>query len=316
MASNDQSSGSPLLGGIEAGGTKFVCALGRGPRSLVCERRLPTTSPDATVRAVAAFFKEAQAEHGEMAAIGIGSFGPVDVTDPGSRGFGTITTTPKDGWRHFPLLQKIREGIGREIPAGFDTDVNAAALGESRWGAGEGLDSLIYLTVGTGIGGGALVNGELVHGLQHPETGHLRVPHDRSRDPFEGSCPFHGDCLEGLASGPAIEQRWGKKAEDLPRDHAAWRLEADYLAAAIMNMTLVISPMKIILGGGVMKQEQLYPLVRERFEELRGGYIEHPCFGEGIAEYIVPPGLGDKSGILGALALADRSLKEAAKACE
>jgi fructokinase len=188
----------------------------------------------------------------------------------------------------------------------FDTDVNGAALGERQWGAARGLDTFVYVTVGTGIGGGGMAGGRLLHGLVHPEMGHMRIPHDLSADPFPGHCPFHRDCLEGLASGPAIEARWGRPARELPPDHPAWGLEAEYLAAMAVNLTTVLSPQRIVLGGGVMEQPQLFPRVRRRVRELLAGYLRSPAILEEIDRYIVPPGLGGRAGVLGALALARR----------
>jgi fructokinase len=196
----------------------------------------------------------------------------------------------------------IQQALG--VPVGFDTDVNVAALGEFRWGAAQGLDTFIYLTVGTGIGGGGMVNSQLVHGLVHPEMGHIHIPHDWQRDPFPGSCPYHGDCFEGLASGPALARRWGQKAETFPAGHAAWSLEAHYLALALINYTCTVSPQRIILGGGVMSQTELYPMVRREFQETLNGYIVSPDIESHIEGYIVPPGLGNRSGVLGAIALA------------
>jgi len=287
-----------MLGGIEAGGTKFVCGFGTGPDDLTFAR-FPTTSPDETLAGVVSFLKEANLE-----AVGIGSFGPVDL-HPDSPTFGYITSTPKDGWTNCDLAGRVRASLG--VPVGFETDVNAAALGEARWGAGVGLSNLLYLTVGTGIGGGALVDGRVVHGLVHPEMGHIRVPHELARDPFPGACPFHGDCLEGLASGPAMMRRWGKPPERLPRDHPAWPLEAHYLALAVVNLALTLSPQRIVLGGGVMRQTQMFPMIRVEFTRLLHGYVRHPAVEERIGEYIVGPKLGDRSGILGALALAEQA---------
>ena len=183
--------------------------------------------------------------------------------------------------------------------------MNGAALSEGRWGAGQGLDNLIYLTVGTGIGGGGLVDGRPIHGLLHPEMGHIRVPHDRQADPVAGSCPYHGDCLEGLASGPAIEARWGRPGSELPGDHPAWALEAHYLAQGLANLVLSQSPQRLILGGGVMDQAQLFPLIRAQVRQLLNGYIQSPWLEDRLAEYIVPPALGARAGVLGALALAE-----------
>jgi fructokinase len=288
-----------LYGGIEAGGTKWVCVVGTEPGALQAEITFPTTTPDATISRAISFFRA----QGNLSAIGIGSFGPVDV-HPTSPTWGFITTTPKPGWQHTDLGQAVRNALG--VPLGFDTDVNAAALGEQRWGAAQGLDTCIYLTVGTGIGGGALVNGRLLHGLLHPEMGHMRIPHDRERDPFPGICPYHGDCLEGLASGPAIETRWEQRGETLPPDHPAWPLEAHYLALALANMIYTLSPRRIILGGGVMSQPHLFPLLRRAVGETLAGYIQAPAITEAIDAYIVPPALGRYAGVAGALVLAQQ----------
>jgi len=290
-----------LVGGIEAGGTKFVCALGTGPEDVRDEIRFPTASPGETIGRAVRFFQESRARHGALAAVGIASFGPVDP-DPASPRFGYITTTPKEGWRDTDFAGAVRRALG--VPVGFDTDVNAAALGEARWGAAQGLDSFIYLTIGTGIGGGGLVRGQMMHGLLHPEMGHIRIPHDRAADPYPGCCPFHGDCLEGLASGPAIEQRWGSPAAKLPSDHPAWALEAEYLGLALANFICTLSPERIILGGGVMEQTHLFPRIRVRVQQLLGGYIQAPEIAHGMDQYIVPAGLGRRAGVLGALALA------------
>jgi fructokinase len=293
-----------LWGGIEAGGTKFVCAVATGPDDIQAESRFPTTTPAETIERAVAFFRQHQRGQG-LAAIGIASFGPVDP-NPDSPTFGYITTTPKPDWAHTDLAGAIRKGLS--VPVGFDTDVNGAALAEYRWGAAAGLDTFVYLTIGTGIGGGCVANGRLIHGLLHPEMGHIRIPHDRERDPFPGACPFHGDCLEGLAAGPAIEARWGKRAETLPADHPAWPLEADYLALGLVNIICCVFPQRIILGGGVMEQAHLFPLVRNRVQELLNGYLKTPLILDRIDEYIVRPGLGNRAGVLGAIALAQQAI--------
>jgi fructokinase len=294
-----------LYGGIEAGGTKFVCALGTGPDDIRAEIRFPTTSPDENVSQTLAFFQEQVARHGPLAAIGIASFGPVDP-NPDSPTFGHITTTPKPGWSNADLAGSIRRAL--QLPVGFDTDVNGAALGEWRWGAAQGLDTFIYLTIGTGIGGGGMVNGRLMHGLIHPEMGHIRLPHDREVDPYEGHCPYHHDCLEGLASGPAIGARWGTAAEKLAPDHPAWQLEAHYLALALVTFICTLSPQRIVMGGGVMDQPQLFPLVRQKVQELLNNYVQSPAILNEIDGYIVPPGLGSQAGVLGALVLAQQAV--------
>ena len=293
----------PSFGGIEAGGTKFVCAVGTGPDDLRAEVRFPTTTPEETIGRAIEFFQQ-QTE--PLKAIGIASFGPLDP-NPASPTFGYITTTPKPGWSHTDLAGAIRRALG--VPVAFDTDVNAAALGEHRWGAAQGLDTFIYLTIGTGIGGGGMANGRLIHGLMHPEMGHVRIPHDRGLDPFPGSCPYHGDCLEGLAAGPALEARWGQRGEELPADHPAWLLEAHYLALGLVNFICVLSPQRIIMGGGVMQRRHLFPLVRRKVQELLNEYLPVPTIMEQIDDYIVPPGLGDRSGVLGAIALAQQAAR-------
>jgi len=292
----------PLYGGIEGGGTKFVCAVGTGPDDIRAEERFPTTSPKETLDRAIAFFREQQQVE-PIQAIGIASFGPLDPA-PESETFGYVTTTPKPGWANTDFAGTIHRAL--QVPVGFDTDVNIAALGEFRWGAAQGLDTFIYLTVGTGLGGGAMVNGELVHGLMHPEMGHIRVPHDWARDPYAGYCPYHGDCLEGLCAGPAIEGRWGERGETLGVDHPAWELEAEYLALGLVNLILPLSPQRVIMGGGVMEQLHLFPLIHSRVQKLLNGYLKSPAVGQGIADYIVPPLLGNRSGVLGAIALAER----------
>jgi fructokinase len=276
------------LGGIEAGGTKFVCAMGSGPDDLETFE-IPTTGPAETIQRAVNFFKT----RGPVSAIGIASFGPIDP-DPKSTTFGYITSTPKLAWKNFDFAGAMRTALGVDIA--FDTDVNAAALGEFRWGAAEGLTDFLYLTVGTGIGGGGMSNGRLMHGRVHPEMGHIRIPHHVARDPFAGCCPYHGDCLEGLASAPAIESRWGEAAGNLPTGHAAWDLEAHYLALGLCNWIYTLSPQRVILGGGVMRREELFPLIREKLAALLGNYLDAP--------EIVPPQLGARAGVLGAIALA------------
>ncbi len=289
-----------LLGGLEAGGTKFVCAVGTGPDDVRAEVRLATTTPARTIDEAIEFFA-GQAKRTPLAALGIASFGPLDL-DSRSPTFGSITTTSKPGWQHVDLTTPLRRALG--VPVTVDTDVNGAALAEHRWGSGRGVGTLVYVTVGTGIGGGALVDGRPVHGLVHPEMGHVRVPHDRTRDPFDGTCPHHGDCWEGLASAPALAARWGREAETLPDDHPAWELEAHYLALGLSSVVLVLSPERIVLGGGVMTRMQLYPAVRRELAALIGGYLRTPALGAGIETYVVPPALGDRAGVLGALAIA------------
>ncbi len=286
------------FGGIEAGGTKFVCAVGTASGQILDEVQFPTTDPATTLGRAIDFFRRQLVP---IVSVGIGSFGPVDL-NPSSPTYGQITTAPKPGWQDVDIAGQVRAELG--VPARLDTDVNAAAFGEFRWGAAHGLDTFLYLTVGTGIGGGAMVEGRMLHGLVHPEMGHMRVPHDWAQDPFPGVCPHHGDCLEGLATGPAIERRWGRRGSDLPADHPAWPLEAHYLALGLANLVAVLSPQRIILGGGVMHQGQLFPAIRREVQALLAGYVRTPAILERIDEYIVPPGLGDRAGVLGAIALA------------
>ncbi|MFO7660984.1 MAG: ROK family protein [Chloroflexota bacterium] len=294
---------SNLVGGIEAGGTKFVCALGTGPDDIWAETRFSTTTPAETIDRAVNFFRDQAGQYGLPIAVGIAAFGPLDP-NPDSPTFGYLTTTPKPGWANIDLAGGIRDALS--VPVGFDTDVNVAALGENRWGAAKSLDNFIYMTIGTGIGGGAMVNGRLVHGLVHPEMGHMALPHDRTTDPYPGHCPYHGDCLEGMAAGPAIGERWGMAATDLPPDHPAWELEAHYLALALQTLICTLSPERIILGGGVMEQPQLFPLVRSKVQSYLNGYIQTPAILEKIDHYIVAPGLGNRSGVLGAFALAQQ----------
>ncbi len=296
-----------LIGAIEAGGTKFVCAVGTGPDDIRAETRFPTTDPAETIHKAITFFQEQEQQQGKLAAIGIASFGPLDP-NPASATFGMITTTPKPLWANADLVGGIRQVF--PLPVGFDTDVNGAALGEWRWGAGQGLDTFIYLTIGTGVGGGGLVNGRLMHGLIHPEMGHIFVRHDQQADPYNGRCPFHGDCLEGLAAGPALAERWGTTADHLPPDHPAWELEAYYLAQAAVTFIYVLSPQRIILGGGVMSQPHLFALVRRKVQQLLNGYVQSATILENIDDYIVPPALGNRAGVLGAMALGQQVLGE------
>jgi fructokinase len=285
-------------GGIEAGGTKWVCAVADGAGLPLETDTFPTTGPEETISRATRFLTA----NGPVDALGVGAFGPLDIR-PASPTWGTITTTPKPGWGNLDLVSALRAEI--EVPIALDTDVNAAALGEWRWGAATGLDTFFYLTVGTGIGGGAVVNGRLLHGLLHPEFGHMRIPHDRARDPFAGICPYHGDCLEGLASGEAIRRRWGQAGQQIT-DPGAWELEAEYLAHALVNMVCVGSPQRIIIGGGVAHQPTLLPLARQRLSDLLAGYLRVPELTQPdeLERYVVLPGLGDRAGVVGALELA------------
>lgn len=295
-----------LFGGIEGGGTKFVCAVGTGPDDIRAETRFPTSSPAETLEKANRFFKQQEKEIGHLSAIGVACFGPLDP-DPASATFGQILPTPKPGWSGADIVGALR--VNFNLPVGFDTDVNGAALAEARWGAARGCDPALYLTIGTGIGGGALVNGKLLHGLLHPEMGHIRLPHDLTRDPFPGVCPFHADCFEGLAAGPALEQRWGQKAETLPADHPAWDLEAHYIALALANFVFILSPQKIVIGGGVAQQAHMLPLIRQKMQALFNNYIQSAHVRQNIDDYVVLPGLGARAGVLGAIALAERAIQ-------
>ena len=291
----------PLYGAIEAGGTKFMCAVGTGPEDLREQARFPTTAPKETLSKCIEFF-QAQPK---LDAIGVGCFGPIELNHS-SASYGRVTVTPKAGWGNADIVGPLEEAFG--VPIGFDTDVNGAVLGEARWGAAKGLDTAIYVTVGTGIGGGALVGGRLAHGLVHPEMGHLLIPRESDDADFKGYCPFHGArCWEGLASGPAMEHRWGQRAETLPADHPAWDLESRYIASALTSLVLVLSPERLILGGGVMQVEALFPLVRKYLTRSLAGYVQADLLTRGIDQYVVPPGLGQRSGIMGGLALAEQA---------
>jgi fructokinase len=293
-----------LLGGIEAGGTKFVCGVGTGPDDLVTTQ-FPTTLPEETIGKAVDFLRALGGDR--LMAVGIASFGPVDLHRD-SPTYGFITSTPKLAWQNTDLAGAVARALN--VPVGFDTDVNGAALGETRWGAAQGVSDSVYLTVGTGIGGGAIVHGRVLHGMLHTEMGHIRIPHDLVRDPFPGVCPFHGDCLEGLATGPSIEQRWGKPAGELPPDHPAWALEARYLALALNNWVCSLSPKRFVLGGGVMNQAHLFPMIRRDLAALLNGYIRTPEIETGLEAYVVPPKLGPRAGVLGSLVLAEQALQE------
>ncbi len=292
-----------LYGGIEAGGTKFICMVGTGPADIVGETRIPTTQPDETIQQAVSFFQP-YVRRGKLAALGIASFGPVDL-NVNSPTFGYITTTPKPHWSQVDLRGGIQRAL--KLPVVFDTDVYAAALGEQHWTKDSGeLDPFLYMTVGTGIGVGVIVNGAPLHGLVHPETGHFMIPHDQQKDPFPGVCPYHGDCLEGLASGVAMKKRWGQSAEDLPDSHPGWDLEAEYIALALVNLIYAYSPRRIVLGGGVPQHPGLHQAVRHKVRQLINGYVQSSMVANKIDEYIIPPVLGNRSGALGAIAMAKK----------
>ncbi|WP_102026645.1 ROK family protein [Salirhabdus sp. Marseille-P4669] len=284
-----------LFGAIEAGGTKFVCAIGNEDGEVHEKVVIDTISPEVTMPKVMEFFQGKNIQ-----ALGVGCFGPIDVNKE-SPTYGYITSTPKIKWQQYNFVGELEEKL--HVPIAFDSDVNVAALGEKLLGAGRDVNSCMYITVGTGIGAGYYVNGKTLSGISHPEMGHtLVLPHPKDQQ-FEGNCPFHGpNCLEGMAAGPAIEKRWGMKGVDLPQDHVAWELEAYYLAQALMNFVMVVSPEKIVMGGGVMKQKQLFPFIYDALEELLAGYLDFPQLKKGnMKDYIVPPELGDEAGVKGAL---------------
>jgi fructokinase len=285
----------PCFGALEAGGTKMVCAVGSEDGKILERISLPTQTPENTMPEMLAFFQGKN-----LAAIGIGCFGPVDL-DRGSPTYGSILSTPKLSWRNFPIVQRFEQALG--IPVGFDTDVNAAALGEAVWGCTRDVSTSVYITVGTGVGMGVIINGRPHHGMMHPEAGHIFMDR-RPDDPLEqGVCPYHANCLEGLASGPAIERRWGRKAQELADCDAVWELESYYIAQAVCDYIMVLSPERIILGGGVMHQPQMLPLVRREVHRQLHGYLQ----GKGLDDldnYIVPVSLGDNQGVMGAVKLA------------
>lgn len=280
-----------FYGAIEAGGTKFVCAVSDENLNIIERVSIKTTIPEETIKGVFDFFDKY-----ELKAMGIGSFGPIDINKK-SKTYGYITTTPKEGWNFYDFLGTVKNRYNIEVV--FTTDVNAAAFGELKKGAAIGLESCLYLTIGTGIGGGAIVNGKVLEGYGHPEMGHILLRRHKE-DNYMGKCPYHKDCFEGMASGPAIEERHKKKAYDLEENEEVWKMEAYYIAQGLMNYVLTLNPERIILGGGVMKQRQLFPLVRQELKKLIAGYIDMP----NLDEYIVPPMLEDNSGIIGCLLLA------------
>jgi fructokinase len=301
--------GSVLVGAIEAGGTKFVCAVGTGPQDLTRSEFATGDRPERVLAQVTTWLAGQQRQRGKLRAIGIGSFGPLDL-HPGSPTYGYITSTPKPGWRDTDVLGAVRQAFPN-VPIGFDTDVNAAALGEYRWGNGAGLTDFVYVTIGTGIGAGAMAGGQLLHGLVHSEMGHMMVPRVAG-DTFPGVCPYHGACWEGLCTGPALLKRTGMPAEQLSPDHEAWALETQYIAYALANIVCVLSPQRIILGGSVRKagglgSERFFQMIRVKVQQALNGYIVSPALAEGIDRYIVPPLLGDDAGVCGAIALAQEA---------
>lgn len=285
---------SMLYGALEAGGTKMVCAIGDEKGHIYDRVLIPSTTPDETMPEIIRYFKGRQ-----MQALGIACFGPIDLNKD-SPSYGHILTTPKLSWQHYDMVGVLKKAF--HVPVGFDTDVNGSLLGEVTWGSARGLKNVVYLTIGTGIGGGVLVNGALLHGMLHPEIGHMKLA-VMEGDSYQGSCPFHGTCLEGMAAGPAIEARWGKPAGELADRSEVWELESSYIAQALMTLILTLSPQKIILGGGVMHQRQLFPMIRAKVKENLNGYLQTQELQD-LDSYIIPAGLGDDQGILGAVRLA------------
>ncbi|MDE7310961.1 MAG: ROK family protein [Eubacterium sp.] len=281
-------------GALEAGGTKMVCAIGNEHGEIFDQRSIPTQDPETTMPQILEYFQDKEIE-----ALGIGCFGPIDL-NRNSKTYGYITTTAKLAWRNYNICGYFRERL--RVPVGFDTDVNGSMLGEAAWGCAQGLQDAVYITVGTGIGIGVLSGGQMLHGMQHSEGGHILIPR-REDDPYAGKCPYHGACLEGLAAGPAIEARWGAKADKLSECPQVWELEAHYLAYAITNFIMIVSPQRVILGGGIMHQQQLMPLIRHKVAQMLGGYIKTKEL-EDMDSYLVLSSLHGNQGILGAVRLA------------
>ncbi len=293
-------------GGVEAGGTKFVCAVGSGPEDLRTTVEIATEEPDATIRRVTAFFRSGSQSGARIRALGVGSFGPLEL-DPEASEYGRITTTPKPGWQNVDLVGPLSDALG--VPVALDTDVNVAALGESVWGAGRGLEHFLYVTVGTGLGVGAVVDGRILHGVHHPEMGHMLIPvSPDEREGFDGVCAYHGRCAEGLASGTAIVARWGRELRELSPEHPAWLLEAGYLADFLTNLTFVLQPQRIIVGGGVAS-ETLLSMIRDRMHRRLAGYRASLEGSEAMADFLVMAGLGRRAGVLGAIELAKKALE-------
>lgn len=288
------------IGALEAGGTKMVCAIGNENGEILKREVFPTTTPEETMPKMIAFFKEEAIE-----ALGIGCFGPISPARD-SADYGYITSTPKLAWQNYNIVGEFEKAL--QCPVGFDTDVNAAALGEAAYGITKGLKNSIYITIGTGIGVGVLAEGKLLHGMMHPEAGHILL-HRHPADTYEGWCPFHKDCLEGLAAGPALEKRWGAKGDTLTDRAEVWEMESYYIAQACVNYCMILSPERIVLGGGVMKQPALLPLVREKFTELLAGYIRTKEVAD-VEHYIVGASLNDNQGVMGCIGLALQAMNE------
>ena len=283
-----------IYGALEAGGTKMVCAIGDENGKIIEQISIPTKTPDETMPLVIDYFKDK-----DIKALGIACFGPIAV-DKNSEKYGHILETPKLAWANYDIVGVLYKVLG--VPIGFDTDVNGSLTGEATWGSAKDVSDAVYITIGTGVGGGILSNGKIVHGMLHPELGHMKLA-KHPEDDFEGICPFHKNCLEGLACGPAIEKRWGKPAKELVDNEKVWEIESFYIAQAISNLVMIVSPKKVILGGGVMHQMQLFPLIRKKVLENLNGYFKLEEL-ENIDDYIIPAGLNDDQGIMGAIKIA------------
>ena len=289
-----------IYGALEAGGTKMVCALGNEKGEISEQISIPTLKPVDTIPHIIDYFKDKKIE-----ALGVASFGPVDL-DPESPTYGYITTTPKDDWKNYDLVGTLKKALN--VPIGFDTDVNGSLLGEVTFGDSKGLSDVVYITIGTGVGGGILSGGKLVHGMLHPELGHMLI-RPRHDDKYAGRCIFHHNCLEGMAAGPAIEDRWGASGKELAGRDEVWELEAYYIGQALVNLILTLSPKRIILGGGVMHQQQLFALIREEVRKALNGYLDTLELSN-LDTYIVPASLNDDQGVMGCLKLADMAFTE------
>lgn len=283
-----------LYGGIEAGGTKMICVIGNENGEILDRMQIPTKTPEETMPLMIDYFKDK-----DIKALGIACFGPIDL-DKTSKTYGYITSTPKLAWKNYDIVGAFKKELG--VPVGFDTDVNGSLLGEITWGCAKDKTDALYLTIGTGIGGGVMTGGRLLHGMLHPELGHIKMAIEKG-DIYKGKCPYHGTCFEGMASGPAIEERWGKKAIELSDNDEVWDLESTYIAQALSMYILTLSPQIIILGGGVMHQQQLFPLIRKKVLEQLNGYLITKELAD-IDNYIVPASLNDDQGIMGAVKLA------------
>lgn len=292
-----------LVGGIEAGGTRLNCVVGYGNGDVIASHTFPTTDPQQTLARASEFFDESVSLYGPVHALGIAHFGPVE-TDDTSENYGRILDTPKPGWSNTDIVGYFSDIFS--FPIAFQSDVNGAAIGEYYLGSAQGVDNFVYVTIGTGIGGGVFVNGELLNNLRHPEIGHMLVPQDIMKDSFKGCCPFHGNCLEGLASGIAIKNRWGSAAELLTNNHQVWELEAHYLALLCVNLTCCYAPGKIIFGGGVMQQDQIITLLQEQFILLMQGYTP-TIYSPLVEDYVLQSTLAGNAGTKGALILASQA---------